>query len=214
MRPCDRIDSLLSAYLENETSPAETEFVKSHTAECARCRRQLDDVRALIARLAELPRVQASDDFTEKVLARASGLAPVDIEAENVVKLAPRRPAWVLPLAAAAVATIAVLGVVEVQRNAGPEPETAQINRETDFSPLDHIAPADKNPIASDESAEQIELVTETLGNSGEGKPLPLGMARDAYILESYELLEPAGGGEPILTRVGAEQDNKVMVSF
>ena len=213
MRPCDRVDSLLSAYLENETSPAETHFVKSHTAQCARCRRQLDEVRVLLARLAELPRVQASDDFTEKVLARTSGLAPVGIEAQSVVELPRRRPAWVLPLAAAAAVTIAVLGVVEVQRKAGLEPETAQAERQINSSPLDGLDPADENPVAPDERAEQIEpLVTETLGNPGEGEPW--GMVGDAYILEAYELLEPAGGGEPILTRVGTEQDSKVMVSF
>jgi predicted anti-sigma-YlaC factor YlaD len=214
MRPCDRVDSLLSAYLENETSHVETHFVKSHTAECVRCHRQLDEVRVLLARIADLPRVQTAGDFTEKVLARASGLAPVGIEAQSVVELPQRRAAWLLPLAAAAAVTIAVLGVMEVQRNTGPETETAVIEHETDSSPPERFAPVDEKEFATNVgTTEKQPPVEDTLGDEpGTGESL--GMARDAYILETYELLEPTGGGEPILTRVGTEQNSKVMVSF
>ena len=213
MRPCDRVDSLLSAYLENETSPAETQFVKSHAAECARCRRQLDEVRVVLSRLAELPRVQTADDFTERVLARASGLAPVGIEAQNVVELPQRRAAWVLPLAAAAAAAIAVLGVVEVQRNAGPGPETAEIQPATNPSPLDGLEAREELASNTGTSEADPPVAVTSLGDPADAGE-PIGMAGDAYILEAYELLEPTGGGEPILTRVGTEQDSKVMVSF
>lgn len=210
MKPCDRVDSLLSAYLENETSPVETQFVKSHAAECVRCRRQLDEVSALLSRLADLPRVHVADDFTEKVLARASGLAPAGIDA-RIVELPTRRPAWVLPLAAAAAVTIGVWGVMEAQRNAAPGTQIAEINQQSAVQ-QERFAPVDQREMAGNVGTTETSPPKEV--RLGEEKGESLGMARDAYILETYELLEPAGGGEPVLTRVGATQDNKVMVSF
>ena len=60
MKPCDRLDTLLSAYLETETSPAETRFVDGHMAACARCRKQVEDISRLIEQLSTLPRIQTS----------------------------------------------------------------------------------------------------------------------------------------------------------
>jgi hypothetical protein len=47
-------DGLLHAYLDGELSPAETQGVDAHLAQCPDCRHRLEEERALIARAAEL----------------------------------------------------------------------------------------------------------------------------------------------------------------
>ena len=47
-------DGLLHAYLDRELSPAETQGVDAHLAQCPDCRHRLEEERALIARAAEL----------------------------------------------------------------------------------------------------------------------------------------------------------------
>jgi len=39
MNPCERTDSLLSFFLDDELSPAERRFVEGHLTACPRCRR-------------------------------------------------------------------------------------------------------------------------------------------------------------------------------
>jgi anti-sigma factor RsiW len=204
MKPCERVDNLLSAYLENETSTAETRFVDNHVSQCARCRPQLGELTTLLTQLSDLPKVRTREGFTAKVLARTAGLAPVGMEVPEVVVLPSRRPAWVVPLAAAAAFAIVALGIVQAQREWGSQNEIAQIEPATNLSPLEGVA-ADA-PGAEEETG-PIEVPEILSLGPDDGKSL--GMARDAYVLEAFELREPAGGGDPILTRVSADENKK-----
>jgi len=209
MNPCERLDSLLSLFLEDEASPAEIRFVEDHAARCPRCRAQVESTRALLERLHRLPAASVSADFTERVLARVRGLAPADLDAPPVIVLRPTRPAWALPLAAAAAVALAFLGVSQLRT--GPEPTSTAVATHSE-APLEGIASNIEAP--GPESAATPALPPEviTLGKGQKGESL--GMVRDAYVLEAYELREPAGGGAPVVTPVSSGEDSRVMVTF
>lgn len=212
MKPCDRVDSLLSAFLEHETSPAETRFVDGHMTACARCRAQVDGMRTTLRHLSELPRVEVSPDFTRKLLARTAGLPPAGLEVGSVVELRPARPAWVMPLAAAAVLALAIVGVLRVQRGPGPSQQTAAVEPAGQAGPLEGVAgqaPAEDPATASTEN-----VIPEIESLPGPGEATPLGLGSESYLVEEYELRTPAGGGEPVLTRVSADKNTKVVVTF
>lgn len=210
MNPCERLDSLLSAFLEDETSPAETRFVEDHLVRCTRCREQVAGTRALLDRLHHLPARPVSEGFTDRVLTRVRGLAPADLEAPPaVVHLPVRRtaPAWAVPLAAAAALAVALLGIPQLRSGQTTTPvETAQTPSAQ--APLNGIA--SNLPEAASNPVPPPKVMT--LGPS-EGQ-VSVGMVRDAYVLEAYELREPAGGGAPIVTPVRADEKSRVMVAF
>jgi anti-sigma factor RsiW len=212
MKPCERVDTLLSAFLENETSPAETRFVDDHMAACARCRQQVEDTARLIKHLSDLPKVSVSDGFTEQVLARTANLAPVGLEAPSVVELVPRRPAWVMPLAAAAALAVMATMVVQVQRSFSPEPETAVNEPVNPPSPFEQIAK--QNQAVAGSGTESQTEPREIRSLPDPKAAVPLGMGNDAYVVEEFELREPMGGGNPIITRVSTSDKNKVVVTF
>lgn len=203
MKPCETVDSLLSAYLENETSPAETRFLEDHFSACSRCRTQKNDLRSLMTRLHSLPRVETSEDFTRKVLARTVGLEPLGIDFKTAARSKSRlRPAWTVPLAAAAAAAILVVGIsqmraVDVTGPAVPQGVTAEVPAET------FTLPAEQPEAPASQPGEVVSI-----GNTEQGEWL------DAYVLEDYELRTPAGGGSPTLTRVAANTESKVVVTF
>ena len=68
MNPCQRVDSLLSFFINDECSPAENRFVEGHLVACARCRRERRDLEAMMARVRDLPRCRVSEGFTDRVL--------------------------------------------------------------------------------------------------------------------------------------------------
>jgi hypothetical protein len=221
MKPCQRADSLLSAFIEGEASPAEARFLETHLTSCPRCRRQRAELETLLSRLRSLPRVETSSEFTDKVLARTAGMEPVGADVGAVVPLTPRYPSWAVPLAAAAAVVILVWGAIQL-RPVGPEPEMAQTQTQTQILPeprttsppptvLDASEPSapagdptPSGPVAGEESYQGIYY---TLG-ADRGEWL------DAYALEDYELRQPAGGGSPTLTRVSGQADSRVLVTF
>ena len=209
MKACNRFDSLVSAFLENETSPIEAKFLKTHLTACPRCRRQRDEMETLLHRVRNLPRVQTTDGFTERVLARTRGREAADLDAPAVVSLIPRRPAWVALLASAAVLSVIIFGVAKIPRGSISAPETAQVQ------------PADRSPEmaqvrVSGSVLDPADMVSRpevsSLGNQ-ENKGQSLGMIRDVYVVDAYELREPTGGGQPILTPV-SETDTPITVTF
>jgi anti-sigma factor RsiW len=206
MKPCYRADALLSAHLEDEISPAESRFLTEHLETCARCRRQRNEMKSLLATLSTLPRVETSPEFTSRVLARTAGLEPVGIEAPGVLVLPSRRPLWAVPLAAAAAALITV-GILQSGRGPTPPTETAATS-----SPVAKAPEPTSIPSALPASSAGEPPPVESLGPQQEGTSL--GMARDAYVLEDYELREPTDGGSPILTRASAKGGAQVVVTF
>jgi hypothetical protein len=207
MNACERIDSLLSAYIESETSPAETAFIDRHQVGCERCRGQIQGVRTVTELVNRLPRVSVADTFTERVLARTTGLPALPVTAPAIVELRARRPVWVLPLAAAAALAVVTLGVLQVDRFSGPGTELVATGPEV-TPPLQRVV--DAIPETHDPEPAVIPEMT----SLGPETARPLGMVRDAYVLEAYELREPAGGGGAILTRVRADDADQVVVTF
>src|SRR5215510_8296664 len=126
MTTCQHIDSLVSAFLEHEASPAEVHFIEDHLPTCSRCRAQIQDVNHVLENLSRLPRVETRAEFTDEVLARTHGLGPVGIESREPWFIAPRTSRvlrWGVPLAAAAALVLALV-TLQVARRTG-EPETA-----------------------------------------------------------------------------------------
>ena len=206
MKPCEHVDSLLSAYLENETSPAETRFLEDHFSSCARCRDQKSEMRTLLTRIHSLPRVETSENFTQKVLAKTVGLEPLGVDFQAAARVRSRaRAPWAVPLAAAAAVTILVLGVSQIRspRDAGPvaAKDPAVQAPETFAMPAEQ--PANQPQTAAVQSGEVVSLGAEEEA-----------VSLDAYVLDAYELRAPAGGGTPTLTRVAADTESKVVVTF
>jgi predicted anti-sigma-YlaC factor YlaD len=222
MKPCERVDALLSEYLESETSPAETRFIEGHLTVCSRCREQMEEVRVLLQRLARLPRVTASADFTDAVLARTHGLVPAGLE-EPVVALHPARraPQWAAPLAAAAALAVIVLGATQLPWFNPAGPDLARDGAPAvvaDAVPdarleMDRFANPDAGSRAQPEVTRLTELRPDLAATEG-GEASALGMASDAYALDDWVLRGPAEGGTPVLTRVDADSSHRVMVTF
>lgn len=221
MKPCDRVDSLLSAYLDHEASPAEIRIVEDHLETCPRCRACVRDVAALLPRLSRLPRVAVSDRFTSRVLAEVKGLPVPDFDEPSVPRLRPRVAAWGFPLAAAAALALVTVTVLRVW--VGPASDTSLAERGT-VSPassvekaLEHSGAATNGRSMSVSPPPEVATLPELLpglDTSPTEEAKSLGMARDAYALEDWVLREPAEGGSPVLTRVGSDPSANVVVTF
>jgi anti-sigma factor RsiW len=202
MKVCEHVDSLLSAYLENEVSPAESRFLEDHLASCSRCRDQKTELRSLLTRLHSLPRVETSTDFTRRVLDRTVGLEPVGIDFKEARSRGRYRPAWAVPMAAAAAIAVLVIGVSQM-RSPGDSGPMAQNDPGTVPSGGTFTLPAEQQAVPVTQPGEVVSM-----GAEKDGEWL------DAYVLEDYELRAPAGGGTPTLTRVSSDTESKVVVTF
>jgi len=209
MNPCERTDSLLSFFIDDELSPAERRFVEGHLVACPRCRRQRDDLGTVLDRVRRLPRIVAGPDFTERVLAEAMGRPAAGLEEPVVPLRPPSFPRWAPPLAAAA--ALGVLAFLAVTRWIGPgtAPQPVAVLE----APSTILAPEGTalsgvvgEPVVHvfGESDPSLQLAETT-------PPTSLG-AR--YVREDWMFTRPTGGGEPVLTRVGVTPDHKVVVSF
>ena len=209
MKTCDRIDSLVSAYLEQEASPAEIRFLDSHLTDCSRCRNQIHDVRETLETMSRLPRVQVHEDFTENVLVRTRGLRALDLESLEPWAFRPRTTrrvlSWGVPIAAAAALAFALVNLQIANRTSQIETAERQTPAETHATP--------PPPAASEQRSVETVTPPEVL-HLGEGEAKSLGMARDAYAVGSYELRTPTQGGTPILTPVATRPDLPVVVTF
>lgn len=52
---CESVDSLLSPYIDRQTSPGETRLVEAHLERCTACRTRLEELRLVSASLRALP---------------------------------------------------------------------------------------------------------------------------------------------------------------
>jgi hypothetical protein len=59
----NRVEELISAYLDKRVSPEEQSFFERHIASCADCRAQLETTRSMIAALQAMPAVKAPRSF-------------------------------------------------------------------------------------------------------------------------------------------------------
>jgi len=70
VKECSKIQDELSAYLDGELAPEDSERVRSHLVACERCRREAEDLRRVAAEVRDLPRVAAPADLRERTLER------------------------------------------------------------------------------------------------------------------------------------------------
>jgi len=211
MNPCERVDTLLSAYLEDETSVAETRFVEGHLTACGRCRAQRDEVERLLMRVRNLPRATVSEGFTERVLDAVTDRRPAGL-GEAIVPLPPSHwNQWGIPLAAAAtIAVVLFVGLDQIRDRIGGDDGKPVNARFETVSPPETM-PAEITPPESRSLAETDPIFQEV---DRAHPAVDLGLATDRYVLEDWTIMTPTGGGEAVLTRVGAEADEHVLVTF
>ena len=216
MNTCQRFDSLVSAFLEHEASPAEVRFVESHLPTCSRCRTQIHQVGLVMEAVNRLPRVETRPEFTDEVLARTRGLRPAALETREPWILAPRFTGrrmlqWGVPLAAAAALIMTLVSLNLTHRS-----DRAQTASHDAIPGTSQPAPAFPSPTtASNEMPSSRDgVVPPEVLHYGQGEGQSLGMARDSYAVGTYELRTPPEGGTPILTPVASRPDAPVVVTF
>ena len=61
---CQKLDRILSPYIDEQLSPSERERIEVHIEGCAACRRQLESLRATVDLLHRVPMVSPPRSFT------------------------------------------------------------------------------------------------------------------------------------------------------
>lgn len=171
---------LLSAYLDNQVSPAERARLESHLRDCAACRAELASLRQTVAVMRALPRVPVPHAFTLS-------------EAKIGVRQPAPKAAWLGGLvrglgAVTAVALVAVVAVT-VLRPPAAAPEqavarsapTAAVVEKAVEAPL-ALAPAAPAPMAVQE-APVASVQVPTTQETGAETP-SLAMAQDTAAVE------------------------------
>ena len=124
-------DELLSAFLDDELSPAERDQVEKHLAASPADRQLLQELKSLKCDMANLPAAAVQPDFAERVLRAAVAEAEKHNSAQGVVSQAPPaqvrhfQRSWQLTALAAALAACLLLFVQpwrprDTQPPAGP----------------------------------------------------------------------------------------------
>lgn len=115
---CVQARRLFGAYWDDDATLAEREWLESHFASCAVCRREYDEFSRALELAGSLPRIESRPDLLERVLARARCATPMPdrIPAAGVQ--------WVPVTAAAAV--LLILGtIITPWVGLGPGPRVA-----------------------------------------------------------------------------------------
>jgi anti-sigma factor RsiW len=156
---CRQARPLFGAYWDDELTQAEREWLESHFTSCTSCRREYEDLSRTVDVVGQLPRVEVSSDFADRVLARARRRAPV---VDRIPAAAPR---WI-PITAAAV-LIAVLGAMVMQWSGMPlaPRRSTGVAERTAVAQPERIAPA---PARSGDAATTLDdgLVADAAGIS------------------------------------------------
>jgi hypothetical protein len=154
---CLRAERLFSNCWDDELSVAERDALQSHFAACAHCRAAYDEFSVVMQAVHGLPRLTASPEFTDQVLARARAA-----EAERQPSRTVSRTwtwgfewRWQPALAAAAALVVVAGGVwVGVMRPGLPDPAPQQLAARSDGSvpaPAPAMAPQSR-ALAADEA--------------------------------------------------------------
>ncbi|MBD3183693.1 hypothetical protein GF312_15495 [Candidatus Poribacteria bacterium] len=72
---CEKIKSLLSAYIDGETSVKDSRIIKKHISRCYECSEELRLMQEVSDFLGNWKDVQTSDDFCEVLLAKAENIS-------------------------------------------------------------------------------------------------------------------------------------------
>ncbi len=168
---CVQARKLVGVYWDDETTQAEREWLESHFAACAGCRREYEEFSRALEWAGTLPRVEPAPDLAERVLARARRAVPA---ADRIPEAGLQ---WV-PLTAAA-ALLLILGVlISPWVGLGPGPRVASREvpapvREPELVPvrvpsLVSGAVSGSSHQAQRSSAEQVTAVSDSLFDHSE----------------------------------------------
>lgn len=106
-----------AAYIDDILPGVEMTAMRVHLVACRRCAKRDQDVRRALLLVRNLPPIEVSSDFQERLRARLADEGPVPIPAPNVV----RRPmAWMAVAAAAVFVTGVAVRVGVPGRDDGP----------------------------------------------------------------------------------------------
>ncbi len=172
------IDSL-SAYLDNQVTPAQRARVEEHLGGCASCRGELESLRRTVALLQAMPRVPVPRAFTLS-------------EAQVGIRRPEARPGWQGGLlrglgAVAAIALIAFITTTMLRRSAWtPSATVARVAPPTAaaLQEAQPAAPAASAPAAPEAVEEPPKLAEEMVAPMAAEKavaPAPTGTAPDAF---------------------------------
>lgn len=108
---CEVADNLLSAYIDEELSATESQFVENHVASCEICPKVLEDMEGMLRDLATLPKEAIPEhDLWDDILARCD-IEPGVLSIDSARERKKRKFAFTKgQLAAAAVALLMVPG--------------------------------------------------------------------------------------------------------
>jgi anti-sigma factor (TIGR02949 family) len=178
---CKKAIEHFSAYLDGQLTPPEREAVRSHLAECARCRAELEALERTARALADLPRLQAPSDLRDRVMGKIAGVAPAEA----------RHPRWRMYWGAAAAVLFAVVIMLLTRtaplRPAGPGPAAAAAKN----IPREEAALAEGSVSAGSKGAE--EKLPQPAANLG-----PSGATAASYGAPSLESRTAALRRQPI----------------
>jgi hypothetical protein len=187
---CHDAREQLSALLDDALSAPERQALGAHLAACAECRRELEQLRATVARLGRLPPVHAPAGFVDRVMAQAY------------------RPSWPrrlldalfrplrvkLPLEAAAVLLVGVSALYVYQRAPEVQQLAREETRESPFAPAVTPSPPAAPPAAgvADEQSRFRDLAPET-----KRAPVEQGAAREKARQAPPAAIPPATPARP-----------------
>lgn len=125
---CERMETLLIAYLDGKARENERRDVELHLAACAACRTRAEEFRRVWGVLEELPAVEPSLGFDARLRQR--------IAAEP----RPRLFGWLIPQPRLAFAVSLLLALaVWTSSVAPPPPDLAQVQSEEDFKAIENL---------------------------------------------------------------------------
>lgn len=212
MNDCRRVETLLSAYIERESSPAETRFIDGHLTACPACRERTAEVESLAKRLRFLPRIEARPGFTERVLADALERPVLGLETPVVPAPRSRWDGWTAGLAAAAAIAVLAVTLGPRLRPSASEPVAANGTAAAVAPQATEVAETEL-PRPEDVPVFRLDRLAPGIAAEAEGEPgTSLGTVQ--YVLEDWAERTPAGGSEVVLTRVRSGSGEPVVVTF
>lgn len=67
---CSEIEKYLSEYMDDDVNPSVREQMDLHLADCGQCRDKLDSLKSVVNDLSQMPKIQTSPDFLNRLHAR------------------------------------------------------------------------------------------------------------------------------------------------
>jgi anti-sigma factor RsiW len=155
---CDRARRLFGACWDDELTQAERDRLEGHFASCPSCRTEYDEFSRALELAAGLPRIEASADFVDQVLARSRRATTAP---DVISEASPRWQPVALGVAGALLVVAAVFAGSNLQWKAPASSQAPQIVRvegpqEPRLTPKPGAKSEERRPEARRTSAESL----------------------------------------------------------